>query len=159
MKPLGGQFQSKQGRAGFTEVGSSLPITIIDDEKRRLVFYRESKVVHHTIKAPLHGNDFRDLLSRGADCLERNNAAKWLSDDRANEPLSTDDNAWADSIWVPRVMRAGFKYWAIVVPKSATGSLQMRRLSNEFSDRGVEVKVLSTLESAMTWLKSVDQTG
>ncbi len=131
-------------------------ITIIDDEKRSLFFHSDSKVVHHKVKAPLYGNDFRDMLSRGAECLEKNMATKWLSDDRINGAIAPEDNEWGDSIWAPRVIRAGFKYWAIVGPHTAAGNLQMRRLSSEFRKRGVTVEVFATPEAAMAWHESVD---
>jgi hypothetical protein len=34
-------------------------------------------------------------------------------------------NEWADTVWLPRVLRAGFKFWAIVLPKAAIGKLNM----------------------------------
>jgi hypothetical protein len=155
MKPFGRQLGPEASNGGLVESGPAPVVTIIDDETRRLVFYRESKVIHHTIKAPIYGDEFRELLTRGADGFEKNGATKWLSDDRANGAIAPEDNAWADSVWVPRVMRAGFRHWAIVVPQRAIGSLQMRRLSNEFRDRGVDVRLFGAPEHAMAWLESV----
>jgi hypothetical protein len=130
-------------------------ITIIDEEKWSLLFHPDARIVHHIAKTPLYGSEFRDMLSRGADYLEKNRATKWLSDDRRNGAISPEDNEWGDSIWAPRVIGAGFKYWAIVVPRAATGSLQMRRLCGEFRKRGVTAEVFETPETAMAWLKSV----
>ena len=130
-------------------------ITIIDDEKRNLSFHPDLKVIHHTMKSPVNGRDFRDLLTRGAECMEKHRATKWLSDDRKNGPIGPEDAIWGETIWGPRVLRAGFKFWAIVVPSSAVGSLQMRRFANEYRERGVGVEVFDALEPAWTWLKSV----
>lgn len=130
-------------------------ITIIDDEKRSLYYHPGARIVHHKIKRGLVGSDFRDLLSKGADCLEEQHARKWLSDDRENTIVAPEDNEWGDREWAPRVIKAGFKYWAIVVPASAVGSLQMQRLADEYRDRGVTVQDFDNLEAALAWLESL----
>jgi hypothetical protein len=130
-------------------------ITIIDDEKRSLFFHPDSKVVHHKIKGGLFGSDFRDLLSKGAEWMERYHATKWLSDDRDNTIVAPEDYQWGDTEWAPRVIKAGFKYWAIVVPASAVGNLQMRRFADEYRQRGVTVQVFDKLETALAWLASL----
>ena len=130
-------------------------VTIIDDEKRSLFYHPESKIVHHKIKDRLVGNEFKDLLSRGADCVEQHHATKWLSDDRDNTIVAPEDGEWGEKEWAPRVIKAGFKYWAIVVPANAVGSLQMRRFADEYRARGVTVQAFSNLEDALTWLESV----
>jgi hypothetical protein len=131
-------------------------ITIIDEEKRSLFYHPGSEVVHHKMRNGVVGSDFRDLLSRGADWLEKNGARKWLSDDRDNTIVAPEDYEWGDTHWAPRVIRAGFKYWAIVVPASAVGSLQMRRFATEYRERGVTVSVFDNPEAALVWLESMN---
>ncbi len=130
-------------------------ITIIDDDVRALYFHTDSKIVHHKIKNTIRGQDFRDLLTQGAACLETNHAVKWLSDDRDSRVLAPDDAEWAEKVWRRRVLAAGFKYWAIVVPAHAVGSMQMRRFANEYRELGVSVEILSDLDTALGWLQSV----
>ena len=127
-------------------------ITIINEPNRTLVYQPDAGVVHHTILGKLSSAEFRDLLTRGAECLEKNKATKWLSDDRKNGPISPDDATWGETVWGTRVLKAGFKFWAIVVPAHAVGSLQMRRFANEYRDRGVAVEVFAELEPALKWL-------
>lgn len=130
-------------------------ITIIDDEIRSLFFHTESGVVHHKIKGRIRGSEFRDLLSRGAELMEKKKAIKWLSDDRDSGLIAPEDSQWAEQIWAPRVIKAGFKYWAVVIPMHAVGTLQMRRIANEYRKRGVTVDVYGDLTNAMNWLASV----
>lgn len=129
-------------------------ITIINDEKRSLFYHTDSKVIHHTFKCPVFGTEFRELLSMGAECLEKYRGGKWLSDDRKNGPLGPEDTTWGDSIWGSRVIRAGFKFWAIVVPTHAVGSLQMHRVAKEYRKRGVFVEIYDQLDPAWAWLRS-----
>ena len=112
-------------------------------------------MVHHTIKGKLSSEEFRDLLTKGAECLEKNKATKWLSDDRKNGPISPEDSTWGEVVWGTRVLKAGFKFWAIVVPVNAVGSLQMRRFANTYRDRHVTVEIFSDLQKALSWLESM----
>jgi len=131
-------------------------ITLIDDERYSLSYDADSKVIYHTVKRSISGAAFRELLTRGAECLEQNQVSKWLSDDRKNGPVGPEDSTWGETIWGPRVLRAGFKFWAIVVPSSAVGSLQMRRFAKLYRERGVAVEIFDDLQRAWTWIKSVD---
>jgi len=129
-------------------------ITIIDDEKRSLFYHPTTKIVHHRIKGECYGDDFRGLLTTGAEWMERHHATKWLSDDRDNKIVAPEDGEWAEKEWGPRVIKAGFKYWAIVVPGSAVGTLQMRRFADQYRQFGVTVRVLDDLQAALDWLES-----
>lgn len=129
--------------------------TIIDDEKRSLFYHPDKKIIHHRIKGGCVGCDFRDLLTTGAEWMERHGATKWLSDDRDNRVVAPEDGEWGEREWGPRVIKAGFKYWRIVVPGSAVGSLQMRRLAEEYRQYGVTVQIFSDLQAALDWLGSV----
>ena len=130
-------------------------ITIIDDEKRSLFYHPEARILHHKIKGECFGSDFRDLLTKGAEWMERHRATKWLSEDRDNKIVAPEDGEWAEREWGPRVIKAGFKYWAIVVPGSAVGSLQMRRFAEEYRQRGVTVRIFDSLQAARSWLESM----
>lgn len=127
---------------------------ILENNCVSLWYYPELKIVHHQMCAAPASEQFRELLSAGAEVMERYRAQKWLSDDRGNTVLRDHDTDWADQEWLPRVLKAGFKYWAIVLPNAAIGKLNMRRLSAEHSDRGIISAVRETPESAFEWLKA-----
>src|SRR5689334_21069556 len=98
---------------------------------------------------------FRDLLSAGLMCLEDHRASRWLSDDRDNPAaVRLHDARWADTVWAPRVVRAGFRYWAIVMPQHAIGRMQMRKFIGDYEQRGVTVRAFEGLEEAQLWLAS-----
>lgn len=127
---------------------------ILDKESVVLWYYPELKIVHHRMLQAPDSASFRELLTSGAELLERFRAVKWLSDDRANTVLREPDTDWADREWLPRVVRSGFKYWAIVLPTAAIGKLNMRRLASEHSRRGITSSVFEAPEDAFDWLKN-----
>jgi hypothetical protein len=111
-------------------------------------------MVHHQMLTPPTSEAFRELLTRGAGLVERHRASKWLSDDRANTVLREPDEQWAHTVWLPRVLAGGFKYWAIVLPMAAIGKLNMNRLAADHTRRGIFIHVDTSPEAAFEWLKN-----
>lgn len=129
-------------------------LTILDDEYVTLWYHPDEKVIHHKIHKFLVPGVFEKLLGRGAELMETHGAVKWLSDDRNNVVVSPEDLKWSDTTWAPRVLKAGFKYWAIVVPSQAVAELQMKALREKRRKQGVLVEMFETVEEAMAWLES-----
>lgn len=129
-------------------------VTILDDEYATLWYHPAEKVIHHEIHKFLVPGAFEKLLSTGAELMERHGASKWLSDDRNNVVISPQDLDWADNHWIPRVQKAGFRYWAIVVPAHAVAAMQMKSLQAKRSRQNIEVGMFGSVEEGMAWLRS-----
>ncbi|MGC4089512.1 MAG: hypothetical protein QM756_16800 [Polyangiaceae bacterium] len=127
---------------------------ILENNHLLLWYYPELKIVHHEMVQAPTSEEFRALLSKGADVLERNGAIKWMSDDRGNTMLRPDDEQWADSEWLPRVLRAKFKFWAIVLPVAAIGKLNMQRIATQHARRGIVSRIETMPNPAFEWLKA-----
>jgi hypothetical protein len=127
---------------------------LLQNDHIALWYYPELKIVHHEMVATPCSEEFRELLSRGADALERFGAIKWMSDDRGNTLLRPNDEEWADSEWLPRVLGAGFKYWAIVLPAAAIGKLNMRRLAHQHASHGIVSRIEAMPRPAFEWLRA-----
>lgn len=127
---------------------------VLQNEHITLWFYPELKIVHHQMVQAPTSERFRELLTHGADTLERHRAIKWMSDDRGNTLLRPDDEEWADTIWLPRVLKAGFKFWAIVLPQAAIGKLNMQRIATQHARRGIVSRIEATPYPAFEWLKA-----
>jgi hypothetical protein len=127
---------------------------LINDDNMSLGYDPVSKYVHHKIKKSLPKGAFEKLLSSGADHLEKYGMKKWLSDDSNVVAITKEDAEWGDKVWAPRVIKAGFKYWAVVMPTSAMGSLQINRFVKEYREKGVTVEVFNTVDAAKAWLDS-----
>ncbi len=93
-------------------------------------------------------------LSKGAEFFEKEKCSKWLSDDRGNSALPAEDAEWATKVWSPRVVEAGWKYWALIMPDKAIGKMNMKRLVAAYDDSGVKVEIFDDESSALEWLAS-----
>jgi hypothetical protein len=94
------------------------------------------------------------LTGGGTEVLRQNKAEKWLSDDRNNNALTTEDQNWANNVWFPETARAGWKYWALVQPEKVTGQMNMKKQANVVTSGGVTVGTFNDPEAAMDWLVS-----
>lgn len=127
-------------------------ITALENAHISLWFYPDIKIVHHQIHRYTSGALLREANEKGVELLQQHGACKWLSDDRNNGPLPPEDLAWAHDNWTPRAIKAGWKYWALVIPEKAVAKMNMKRFQAEFAQAGVTVQTFNDPESAMAWL-------
>ena len=86
--------------------------------------------------------------------MTENNASKWLSDDRALPVLRREDMDWAHNEWFPRMVEAGWKFWAIVQPEKVIGQMNIERVVREYLAAGITAKYFSDPDDAMKWLEN-----
>jgi len=133
-----------------------MPTTILDTEYATLWLHEDKKIVHHKVKKYIHSQNLQQLLMKGYETLKKNRCKKWLSDDLNNGPLGKEDEAWAKAKWFPEVVRAGWKYWAIVMPAQVIGQLNMKRFVDDYAKAGITVSVFSEPDKALAWLESMN---
>jgi hypothetical protein len=125
---------------------------IFDSEYITVVYHPETKIVHHTIHKTVPFPILTAATDAGTEALARYGANKWLSDDRKNTALSQESLEYALSDWGARTVKAGWKYWALVVPTAFSGRLDMTRLVEHCYNLGVRVMVFTDPEEAYNWL-------
>jgi hypothetical protein len=128
------------------------PMMIIDNEFASLQYHPDPKIVHHRFKQWIPYGTFCTVLTRGAEIFEEYGAEKWLSDDRGNGALGPDAAEWGTTVWTPRIIEAGWKYWAVVMPEKVIGQMNMRQWIKLYSDMGVTVQVFTDPDEALHWL-------
>ena len=127
-------------------------ITIIDNEYVTMKFLEDQKTIYHVVHQPISGQPLRDMLTTGLAALKKYGVSKWLGDDRKNGPMSDEDRAWGDENISNRVVEAGWKYWALVVPEQLAAAGRMAPIIEANFDRGLRMMVFTTPEKAFEWL-------
>lgn len=125
---------------------------VLDNEWATVRYDTDGKYMYHTFHQPITGQIFRTTMNTGLEALQANRATKWLSDDRLNGEFSPEDVGFALSDWGPRAARAGWKFWALVVPESMAGRISMSGIVEAFHELGVRVSVFTDLDEARAWL-------
>jgi hypothetical protein len=128
--------------------------TIIDTDYATLWYYSEHKIVRHQFHKFIYGQEFRNVLEQGLVTFKQHGAQKWLSDDRKNSTLTSEDLKWSTQDWLPRAVGAGWKYWGIIMPDKIAGQLNMNRIVKE-NLLSLVIQVFDDPEEAMRWLESV----
>ncbi len=127
-------------------------ITVLDNEFATVWFYPEPGIVYHVFHQYSYDAAFREILIKGAETVERYHCTKWLSDDRRFGAVHPDDKEWADKEWQPRVLKAGWRFWAMVLPERVAGQLNLQRLVKEYQRLGLVTRIFNDPEDAMKWL-------
>jgi hypothetical protein len=130
-------------------------VIVFDNAFATLWYHPEKKIVHHVIHKFIYGEMFQKLLLTGTETLKKNGAQKWLSNDKSNTVLRTEDMQWGQENWFPQTVRAGWKYWAIVQPEAAIAQMNMDKLVKQYSAAGITAKFFTDEAEAMRWLESV----
>jgi hypothetical protein len=133
-----------------------MSIVVLENDCVTMRYHEDSGILEHRFHKHMWGAKFREALDKGLEVLKAHGGSKWLSDDRCNAALPQDDTNWALNDWFPRVMKAGWKYWAIVLPEHVIGQMNMKRFIATYSAKGVTTRIFDDPVAAMEWLKAPD---
>jgi hypothetical protein len=127
-------------------------IIILKNEYATLWYYPEEKIIHHEFHKLIFGENFRNILSKGADVFIEKGCTKWLSDDRKTLALRKEDIDWSNPNWRPRIIDAGWKYWAILMPEKNAGKVNFQCIIDMFSMESISIKIFKNNKKALNWL-------
>ncbi len=130
------------------------PITVLDNDYCTMWYYPDTKIVHDKVKKFIYGENFYKMLLAGTDLIVKNHATKWLSDDRGIPVLRKEDTDWSAANWLPQTVKAGWKYWAIMVPEQPIGKMNMEELAKFYGTLGIVARFFSDIDEAFKWLES-----
>ncbi len=128
-------------------------ITLMDNYYACLWLYPMEGIIHHQFLQPISGEEFRSVLKSGLQLMQEQRATKWLSDDRSNTNLPAEDSAWSQDYWLPRAVKSGWEYWAMMPPAKARGRINVERLFGFVKQHyGVTSEIFTDPEGAWQWL-------
>ncbi len=128
-------------------------IKVIDNEFAKVNYYSEAGIIHHEWKKFCFGEDFRKLMLMSTNFLKEHKGTKWLSDDRNFSVMTPEDKKWGQDVWWPETKKAGWRFWAIVLPEKAIGKMSIKQLIQEYSAGGITAQVFDDTDKAMDWLE------
>lgn len=114
--------------------------------------YPALRLIHHQIHQFCRNLVFREALMSGTEAMIRHGAIGWLSDDRRNAAISPDDEIWGREVWFPRTRAAGWQYWAVVLPESQVGRMNVDRQVDAYLAMGITAQKFTDVDRAMGWI-------
>lgn len=127
-------------------------IVVLDNDLISLWCYRNKQMIHHVVHRPVAGVPLRHALKKGTEAMKANRSTLWLSDERNNTALTADDMNYLPDVWFTETRKAGWEYWAIVLPERPADQLSFKLLAKTFAERGLTTETFTETEPAMQWL-------
>jgi hypothetical protein len=115
--------------------------------------------VHHCVhtewKAFATSGEFRAALMRALDPIREKRSVGYLSDTRKVKVIVHTDQTWANEVWIPLLVKAGVKRFALVTAASGLGKLNVEDVIHLVDNRGVLMRGFSSLADARQWLAEI----
>lgn len=112
--------------------------------------------VHHCVhtewKAFANSSEFRAALMSALDAIRDRQAIQYLSDTRKVKVVVHEDQAWANEVWIPLLVDAGVKRFALVTATSGLGKLTVEEVIKLVDNRGLLMRGFDSLDEAQKWL-------
>lgn len=128
---------------------------LYESKNSKVEWLEHEKIVVKTVYDFIYGEELRGAFEAGFDALVKYNGAKWLSDNHGLKMYRPEDMTWINEDWLPRMLKAGWKYWAAIEPKNVLGKWSMRNFINFFQQHGIVLQVFNCVEDGVKWLKMV----
>ena len=109
------------------------PITAVDNEYITLQYLPDKKIIYHVIHKPIPHEPLVEALNAGTEALIKYKACKY---------------------WGPLTIKAGWKYWANVVPEALVAAGALAPVMAAYFEIGLRMQVFTSVESATQWLDS-----
>lgn len=94
--------------------------------------------------------EFKSLLDAEVKALRDHKGNRLLADCRRQRVLNLADQERANREWLPEVLGAGLKRFAIVLPESETAASHLRERLSSVTE--MEIAYFATVEEARDWL-------
>jgi hypothetical protein len=85
--------------------------------------------------------------------MKSQNGKKWLSDNANLIVYKAEDINWINEDWLPRMLKVGWKYWAVIEPVHATGNVSMMSFLDYYKKQGITLKIFHNMEDALAWIQ------
>lgn len=98
-----------------------------------------------------NAGEFKALLDAEIQALRDHGCTQLLADCRKQRVLNLADQERANREWLPEVLEAGLKRFAIVLPESEIAAAHLQERLSTVTD--MEIAYFATVEEARAWLR------
>ena len=133
-------------------------IMVFTNEYITVEYYTDKKLIYHTIHQPIGDQVqmFQQAMNAGTEALKKYGACKWLSDDRKNGPVPHEVIEWGFTDWNPRTIKAGWKYWANIVPEETASAGTLIPIIEDLYKLGLRMQVFTKETDGLAWLEKLN---
>jgi hypothetical protein len=126
---------------------------ILERSNLKLEWLEEERVLRKTCLGHVASGVLREVYDLIIPALLERGGTRILSDNRGLLPTPQEDLDWVEQDWFPRAVAAGWSAWAVLPPRSALGTMTMRRWIRVYQSRHLAVEAFEREEDALAWLQ------
>lgn len=123
---------------------------IFESKNGMIEWSDDHKAVIKSFSGFIKGKELQKIFTSGLEVFAKNGGQTWISDNRKLRAYTEEDISWINTVWLPKMLDAGWKYWALIEPVSNIGKSFMRHFQF-YIDKGIEVKAFTDREDAERW--------
>lgn len=133
-------------------------IVLYASEYITVEYHPDDSLIYHVVHRPIQKQSkiLKEALTAGTEAMKKYGVSKWLSDDRKNDALDPELETWGNTVWIPKTLEAGWKYWANVVPEDIHAAGSLVPAMEGLHQLGLRMRVFVDVESATKWLDDVE---
>jgi hypothetical protein len=109
--------------------------------------------VHTEWKAFANSAEFRAALMRALEAIRDKGSIRYLSDTRKVKVVVHADQTWANEVWIPLLVAAGVKRFALVTAAAGLGKATVEDVIKMVDNRGLLMKGFASPSTAWKWLE------
>jgi hypothetical protein len=103
-------------------------------------------------------SEFVAALEAGLGALVELRGSRWLADCREMKPIQQSDQEWLAATWIPRVLAAGLRRMAMVIPKSGLARTNLEDIFRKVASPKLETAYFAAIPEAEKWLSAPSTT-
>lgn len=84
--------------------------------------------------------------------MKQHGGSRALGDCRNMKVIKQSDQEWSNGDWMPRVLAAGLRRMALVIPKSGLALMNVQEIMSRVPGTKLDVAYFATIEEAREWL-------
>jgi hypothetical protein len=111
------------------------------------------RCVHTEWRAFANSAEFRAALMKALEVIRDKGAIRYLSDTRKVKVIVHADQTWANEIWIPLLVAAGIKRFALVTAAEGLGKATVEDVIKMVDNRGVLMSGFTSPDAAWKWLE------
>jgi hypothetical protein len=113
-----------------------------------------SRAVHIEWQGWADPAEFAAALEAGLVAFVEHRGSRWLADCREMKAIQQSDQEWIDRSWFPRMIAAGLRRMAVVVPRSGLALSNLEDIIRKVPAKKIDVQFFATVPEAEAWISA-----
>ena len=108
--------------------------------------------VHLRWSGFVNSAQLREGLEAGLALVEEKGARRWVGDCTRLGPMSSEEQAWVNTDWFPRLLAAGMERMAVIMPAKVIASMAVDNIMQEVEGTSLVTCHFGDYDEGCAWV-------